>query len=94
MERHAGMRFVRESAASAGAPVAGELVLTRSRIASVPADMRARLKDSLERGDLQEARKIIEEIREHDGPVAAALADSMRAYQIDRLLALVQEAAK
>ncbi len=94
MERHAGMRFVRESAASAGAPVAGELVLTRSRIGSVPADMRARLKDSLERGDLQEARKIIEEIREHDGPVAAALADSMRAYQIDRLLALVQGAAK
>jgi two-component system sensor histidine kinase/response regulator len=94
LERHAGMRFVREHVAETEPRVPGESVLTHLRMSTVPADLRARLKDCLDRGDLQGARETVEEIRAHDAPLAAALAESIRAYQIDRLLALVQSVAQ
>ena len=67
------------------------LALTREHLAPLPADLLRRLRHALEGADADAARRIVDEIRPHDGRVADALLRMLRGYQFDEIEALLGE---
>ncbi len=86
MTKHLGVRFVYEESAEktpAKSEHAHKNILTLERWNAMPEELTAALKTSAERTDPKRSNAVINRIREHDEPLADALAELVRTYRFD-----------
>ncbi len=94
MKKHLGVRLVYEKFAEAGSAKGREVdkkVLTPGRASALPEALTAALKISAEKTDPKESNAVIARIREHDEPLANALAGLVRGYRFDIIQELFEE---
>jgi two-component system sensor histidine kinase/response regulator len=85
---HLGAKYVYEDAAAPPAPAPA---VTVERLAAVPHDVIARLKEAAVRGSVQAASLAIEEVRARDAALADGLAGLVANLALDELLRLVEQ---
>ena len=88
LAEHLGIVYAIEEPSSGG-PTSGETELTVERVRSLPEDLLAELRLSLEAGDVALAGKAVDRVEAIDALLAAAMRRSINAYSLDDLLELV-----
>jgi signal transduction histidine kinase/DNA-binding response OmpR family regulator len=84
LENLLGIRFAREQAEEAPAP-ADDRVLRPESLASLPADLRIRLKRAAAGGETKALQALAEEAAGHDASLGAELAGLARSYRFDEI---------
>ncbi|MDM8554271.1 PAS domain S-box protein [Desulfococcaceae bacterium HSG7] len=93
MTKHLGVRFVYEQSIGTDSvrdKSADKNVLTSTRLNALPEEQRAALKISAIRTDPQGSNAAIDHIREHDKPLADALAGLVKTYRFDIIQELLE----
>jgi len=92
MEKHLGVRYIYEEDEERKAKGEGESpkdALTHEALAQLPDDLLAELKQATIDLDVDRIGAIIDQIRGLNGPVADGLADLVKDFQYEKLLALI-----
>jgi CheY-like chemotaxis protein len=94
LRKHLGVQFVYEE--GEGQKVKGEgqkmkEVLTPVAFATIPDELRIGLQHAVEVIDMERADSLIDQIREHNGPLADVLAELVKNYRFDTLQELLGE---
>jgi signal transduction histidine kinase/ligand-binding sensor domain-containing protein/CheY-like chemotaxis protein len=94
LARHLGLELVYEDAVKLQAPPerTGEDALTRERLAAVPAELFARLREAVGTGDVEEAACIASAIGEVDDALGAALLAAIGGFRLETLFDLLNPA--
>ncbi len=90
--RHLGVRFTYEDTVADDDSFAPEPTVEVARLAAVPNDVLDRLRQAVTEGDVEEASRQTERVREHDDRLANALRSMVRAYRFDEIQELVDRA--
>jgi signal transduction histidine kinase/CheY-like chemotaxis protein len=88
LHRHLGVRFVYEEeqrVAGRRPQATGKKVLTPEALATLPDELRAGLHHAVEVIDLETVNSLVDQIREHNEPLAEALAELVKNYRFDTL---------
>jgi signal transduction histidine kinase/CheY-like chemotaxis protein len=94
LQQQLGVRFVYEEeqqVAGRRSQVAGEEVLTPEALAALPKEMVTELQQAAEALNVNTANRIIDQIHQHNAPLAEALAELVKNYRFDRLQALLEQ---
>ncbi len=94
MTKHLGVRFVYEESLETDFvrdEDADKNILTSERMKALPEELPIALKDSAERTDPKRSNAVIDRIREHDEPLANALAGLIKNYRFDIIQELFEE---
>ena len=93
LHKHLGLRFVyaEEAETSPKEKAIDKSVLTFERMQALPKEWLVALQDAAEETNLRTANAAIRQIKEHDAPLADALADLVKRYRFDTLQALFVE---
>jgi PAS domain S-box-containing protein len=98
LNQHLGVRFTYSSdddedeTAPAVTPGArNEEILTASALAQLPPAWVAELNQAANRLNAKAAQAVVEQIRNHNAPLANALGELIRTYRFDTILALMEE---
>jgi len=66
-------------------------ILTSAALADLPEELRVSLQEAVERADFEMTINVIDQIRQHNTPLADALAELVKGYRFDTLQALFEE---
>ncbi|MCP4688364.1 MAG: response regulator, partial [Desulfobacterales bacterium] len=94
MAKRLGLRFVYEKSVETDSARGREVdkkALTSERVSALPGELAAALKISAEKTNLKGSNTVIDRIREHDEPLAGALAGVVREYRFDIIQELFEE---
>ncbi|MCP4694204.1 MAG: response regulator [Desulfobacterales bacterium] len=94
LETHLGVRFLFEEVAEPGPGGRGDAdksVLAPERLNALPEKWRAALEMAVKRTDPTGSVEVIERLREHDAPLADALAELVKRYRFDIIWELFEE---
>lgn len=92
LSKHLGVRYIYDNAkVSATSERSGKLILTRSNLTVLPPDLRNRLTQAVDVGDLRQINTLLEEAKEYSLDVSLALQDLANDFEYDHLLELLGE---
>jgi PAS domain S-box-containing protein len=94
LHKHLDVRFVYEEGEGHKATGEGqnvEEVLTPEALAALPDELRVDLQHAVEVIDMEKANSLIDQIREHDKPLAKALAELVKNYRFDVLQQIFED---
>ena len=92
--RHLGVRFTYEDALADDDSFAPEPIVEVDRLAAIPEEVLERLRQAVTEGDVEEASRQTEKVREYDDKIANALRSMVRAYRFDEIQELVDLAIR
>ena len=91
--KHLGTRFTYEETPVDETSLAPEPVVDIERLAALSHDLLERLRQAVMEGDVEEASRQIEAVREHDEQLANAMRSMVRSYRFDEIQELIDRAA-
>ncbi len=97
MARHLGVKYLyKEDSRAVGrqAQNVTENILVPSQLSTLPANLVADLKQATVQGNFNRMLAIVEQIRQHNDPLANALAELIGNFDYDKILTLIEQAGE
>ena len=94
MTKHLGVRFVYGESLVTDIPKEDDgdkNILTPERLNALPEELLDALKTSAKRTDPKRSKMVVDQIREHDEPLAEALHGLVKTYRFDIMLKLLEK---
>jgi hypothetical protein len=90
LSRHLGVAYAYEGHDASSAGDGSRTALTAERLATLPSEYVRAVYNALACGDIDSAVVAAERVLERDEPLGSALVASIKAYEIDQLLTLIE----